>query len=186
VNPVSTIIPKIILPELFSAFVAPIGSDVLGPLKAFKAFFESNNYTVVDIKVTDIFPFMESYVPPKIQLRRSPAYERYTTYIKYGDQLREHFSDDAVLAVSSIGLIARKRAKSKNDEPFTKTVYLIYQFKRKEEIDLLRSVYGRLIFQYQYIRGVELESTPYPVLFHILSSYSTHKTIETRLKRLFR
>jgi hypothetical protein len=65
-----------------------------------------------------------------------------------------------VLAVSSIGLIARKRAKLNNDDPFTKTVYLIHQFKRKEEIDLLRSVYSRLIFQVSVYsrRGARVDS----------------------------
>ena len=32
-------------------------------------------------------------------------------------------------------------------EKYQKTVYLIHQFKRKEEIDFLRSVYGRQFFQ---------------------------------------
>jgi deoxycytidylate deaminase len=33
------------------------------------------------------------------------------------------------------------------EERFSQTVFLIHQFKRKEEIDLLRNVYGRLFFQ---------------------------------------
>ena len=42
----------------------------------------------------------------------------------------------------------REKKKKKTDlELFSKTVYLIHQFKRREEIELLRSVYGRLFFQ---------------------------------------
>jgi hypothetical protein len=33
------------------------------------------------------------------------------------------------------------------NEHYSKIAYLLHQFKRKEEIDLLRSVYGRLFFQ---------------------------------------
>lgn len=41
-----------------------------------------------------------------------------------------------------------KRLRAQKDgEKFSRTVYLLHQFKRKEEIDLLRTVYGRLFFQ---------------------------------------
>jgi deoxycytidylate deaminase len=69
--------------------------------------------------------------------------------------LRKKFGDDC-LATSAIGRIVRKRLRltqnrkkdnlTENRE-YEKTVYILHQFKRKEEIDLLRAVYGSLFFQ---------------------------------------
>jgi deoxycytidylate deaminase len=41
----------------------------------------------------------------------------------------------------------RLKASPKESTPFSKNVFLLHQFKRKEEIDLLRAVYGRIFFQ---------------------------------------
>ena len=40
-----------------------------------------------------------------------------------------------------------KLSTRKDEDKFTKTVFLLHQFKRKEEIDVLRLLYGRLFFQ---------------------------------------
>jgi len=144
----TTYIPRINFPELFFGFVAPIGASLHGPIQEFRRFFEAEGYKVVDLKVTDVFHLLAPIVIPHSELKKSPAYSRYETYIKYGNQLRAHFQDDAFLAVASVARIIRRRIKIQKDgEPFGKTVYLMNQFKRKEEIDLLRSVYGRLFYQ---------------------------------------
>jgi deoxycytidylate deaminase len=67
---------------------------------------------------------------------------------KYGNQIRGFLSDNAALAVLSIARIMNKRHKMATGVPaFRKTAFLIDQFKRKEEVDLFRSLYGRLFFQ---------------------------------------
>lgn len=103
---------------------------------------------MIEIKVTDIFPAFSAYLPPEKPLAKRPLQTRYETHIAYGNQLRAKFGDDT-LAVSAIGRIIRRRLRLRRDdsESFSKTVFLIHQFKRKEEIELLRSVYGRLFFQ---------------------------------------
>ena len=159
-NPVSTAIPSIIYPELVFGFVAPIGADIKDTLLAYGKFFRENGYNVIEIKVTDIFQVLNRYVPPKTALRRAPAFDRYDTYIQYGDQLRETFNDDAILAVATVSRIVRKRTRLSGKTPFSKTAFLIHQFKRKEEIDLLRSVYGHLFFQISIYsrRGARVDS----------------------------
>jgi deoxycytidylate deaminase len=144
-----TTIPRIKQPELFFGFVSPIGADIRSSLKSFGKFFEEQGYNVVEIKVTDLFPLLENYITPDNPLQKAPLYERYMTYIGYGNQLRRTFEDDAVLAAGAIWRIVRSRVRQKRgpEDLFSKTVYLIHQFKRKEEIDVLRSVYGRLFFQ---------------------------------------
>lgn len=136
-------------PEIVIGFVAPIGADVDETVNAFADYFAFRDYTVVPIKVTDIFRPLQKYLPPKIPLVPSPPFERYVSHISYGNQVREEIGPDFILAASTIMRIVKKRVRLglKSDELFDKRVYLLYQFKREEEIDLLRSVYGRLFFQ---------------------------------------
>ena len=56
---------------------------------------------------------------------------------------------DHALAGTVISRIVKRRARETKEacDRYTNTVFLIHQFKREEEIDLLRSVYDRLFFQ---------------------------------------
>jgi len=138
---------KINYPELFFGFVAPIGADLRSSLDAFKAYLISQSYQVIEIKVTDVFENLARYVRPKRHLSKATELARYVSYIAYGNQLRAAFGDD-ILAANAIRRIIDSRLKhSRPDEKFQKIAYLVHQFKRKEEIDLLRSVYGRFFFQ---------------------------------------
>lgn len=137
---------KINYPELFFGFVAPIGADLRETLDAFRAYLESHSYRVIEIKVTDVFEVLSRYVVPKRELSKATESARYETYIAYGNQLRSTFGDN-VLAASAIRRVMDKRLRHSRHGQFEKIAYLLHQFKRKEEIDLLRSVYGRLFFQ---------------------------------------
>src|SRR5262249_16606635 len=88
-----------------------------------------------------------------------PPQERYRSFIKYGDQLREHFDDDSILAVATIASIVRKR-QNLPDPKFVRTAYLLHQFKRPEELSLLRAVYGEAFFQVSLYsrRGARVEN----------------------------
>jgi deoxycytidylate deaminase len=141
---------RIDYPELFFGFVAPIGADLSPSLKITKELLEREGYRVIEIKVTDLFRLFTKFVPPTVPLVNAPLYERFSAYISYGNQLRKAFEDDAVLAASAVHRIVTKRnllPKKQGSAPFEKTAYLLYQFKRKEEVELLRSIYGRLFFQ---------------------------------------
>jgi deoxycytidylate deaminase len=146
----STVIDKIKRPELFFGFVSPIGADLAPTVSAFRKYFEEAGYHVVEIKVTDIFHILKNYILAPEPLLRSPMYERYVSHIAYGNFIRKYFNDDAILASTTIMRIMKRRARLKrvvDNPPFAGTVFLLHQFKRKEEIDLLRSVYGPLFFQ---------------------------------------
>ena len=86
--------------------------------------------------------------PKQRLVRKGREQDRYRTHIDYGNQLRAKF-DDAILAATAIRKLTRERLRPRTDgaDKFSRTAYLLHQFKRKEEIDLLRSVYGRLFFQ---------------------------------------
>ncbi|WP_245477918.1 anti-phage dCTP deaminase [Bradyrhizobium guangxiense] len=140
---------RIDFPEIFLGFVAPVGVEMISSLKHFRTHFERFGYNVIPIKVTDVFKELQTVVKPREELVPSPPHIRLERYIKYGNQLREFFEDDAILAGLTIASIVRERVKQATDKVSTpnKTVFFLYQFKRREEVDLLRSIYGRVFFQ---------------------------------------
>lgn len=143
-------LPRIPRPELVFGFVAPIGADVDPVVTEFERYFLDRGYRVVHIKVTDGFETLSRFVRPRKPLTRRSAQERYDSYISYGNQIREFFSDDSILAKFAIWTLAwrRNRLHYRNDaDRFSGVVYFINQFKRKEEIELFRHVYGRMFFQ---------------------------------------
>jgi deoxycytidylate deaminase len=137
---------RINLPEIFIGFVAPIGVDLRPSINRFSQYFRGNGYNAIEIKVTDVFEILEKGLPPIDPLQTTPRYERFVSYIKYGNQLRTHFKDDQILSATTCARVIHKRTKYGAGRP-EKNVYLLHQFKRREEIELLRQVYGRTFFQ---------------------------------------
>lgn len=133
-------------PELFFGLVAPIGVDLKGCVDQLKRSLSERGYTPVEIKVTVIFDKLKEFIKPDEDLDTTTEYSRYKSYIAYGNQIRRVCEDDAALSVLSIARIARVRLRSTEDK-FQKVAYIIHQFKRKEEIELMRSIYGRQFFQ---------------------------------------
>ncbi|MBX9826793.1 MAG: dCMP deaminase [Xanthobacteraceae bacterium] len=167
VNSTSDSIQRKKRPELVFGFVAPIGAEIGPTIAAFRSYFQQRNYRVVEIKVTDDFLVFEKYITPHTPLiRRGAEKQRYETFIAYGNQLREKFGD-SLFAATAIRRIIRERLRLEKrnlqegfpSENFSRTVYLLHQFKRKEEIDLLRQVYGRIFFQVSIYsrRGVRVD-----------------------------
>ncbi|WLA65911.1 hypothetical protein QNN01_03270 [Bradyrhizobium diazoefficiens] len=147
-------IARIKTPELFVGFVAPIGTDIRASINSFSEYFSAEGYNVIEIKVTNVFDRLAKYLRPKKKLVNTPEARRLQTYIQYGNQLRQAFDDDQILAAITITRIVQRRTKltsqgaKKSSVPAPeRNIYLLSQFKRKEEIDLLRSVYGRVFFQ---------------------------------------
>jgi deoxycytidylate deaminase len=136
--------------QLLLGFVAPIGTDIAQSLNEFRNYFHNCGYNIIEIKVTDVFKVLEKHLKPARALATRPMFNRYQSHIDYGNQIRAFFEDDSALAAITMGRLIRKRLKKKissKDEAFRKNIYLIHQFKRKEKVDLFRSVYGRLFFQ---------------------------------------
>ncbi len=137
-------------PELFFGIVAPIGTDVETTIGSLSASLSVLGYRPIVIRVTDTFYRLEKYLSFPTPLCEKPLETRYLTYIEFGDNLRKHFSDDSFIASIAISSIARERAAiiaPGSVDPPQKIAYIVRQFKRREEIDLLRSVYGSLFFQ---------------------------------------
>jgi hypothetical protein len=147
----TTLIPKISYPELFFGFVAPIGADIRESIISMRNVLEELGYHVIVIKVTDIFDELSNHIPASPKLSTTNEWMRYNSYIKYGNKLRTTFKDDAALAVLTIARLAHKRSqllkKQKLNSKYSKIAFMLHQFKRKEEVDLFRSLYGSQFFQ---------------------------------------
>ncbi|CAJ0886361.1 hypothetical protein AMST5_03700 [freshwater sediment metagenome] len=149
----TTLIPTLSHPELFFGFAAPIGVDLRQSIEELKQTLNRLGYDPIEIKVTDIFIHLEPFIRPDndYPLVPKPESNRYTSYIKYGNKLRSTFEDDAALAVLTVARLVRRRithSRGKpNQEKFSKVAFILHQFKRKEEISLLRSIYGKQFFQ---------------------------------------
>jgi hypothetical protein len=133
-------------PELFFGFVAPIGIDLQPTTEAFARSLVRFGYSVRIIKVTDAFDEIKTVALKRVS---KPLADRYKTYIRFGNAVRKKYKDNEVLAALTIARIFRSRKLNPDKTPIAeeKVAYIIHQFKRKEEIDLFRSVYGRLFFQ---------------------------------------
>jgi deoxycytidylate deaminase len=151
---------KIKQPELVFGFVCPIGADMVPAINSFRLYFNRRGYKVVEIKVTDVFNVLQKYFVPEAPLDKSTSHKRYVSYISYGNQVRGKFGDIALASLAIRRVMAKRVKLTGADEKYSKTVYLIHQFKRKEEIDLLRSVYGRVFFQVSIYsrRGARVDS----------------------------
>lgn len=144
------VIQRVPDPELFFGLVAPIGANIEDCVFELQDKLRSFGYTPVTIRVTELFGALQEKLNLPLVLKTTPLEERYQSYISYGDALRKHFDDDAFLASLSIAKIINARRKIINEKEFEnpqKIAYIIRQFKRKEETELLRSVYGQLFFQ---------------------------------------
>ena len=136
---------RIEFPELYFGLVAPIGVDLTETVRPLQSSLERFGYKVVTIKVTDIFRDI-NYCD--VELQDKPSELRFKSYIAFGNRLREITGDKSICAALVIDKIAKERGPDLKQRKYRpKYAYIIHQFKRKEEIELLRSVYGKLFFQ---------------------------------------
>ncbi|MGT2467269.1 hypothetical protein ACVOMV_23720 [Mesorhizobium atlanticum] len=145
----SHLIPRIDFPEIVIGLVAPIGTPLGPTVSELRGHFEAVGYQVRHIKVTDIYKLLSQFIIPNDPLSEDTKVSRYKTYIAYGNQLRREMDDNSILAALTIYRIAGSRIKNpqEDSERFSKVVYILDQFKRQEEVELLRAVYGRVFFQ---------------------------------------
>lgn len=142
-------LPRENYPELFFGLVAPIGTIFEPTVNSLKSELEKFDYEVITISVTELFDLFAKVISPTVPLNVETRYERYTSYIEFGNQIREAVAENSILAIAAMYQISRERTESnkETEQPNLKKAYIIRQFKRPEEINLLRSVYGDQFFQ---------------------------------------
>jgi len=140
-------------PELFFGIVAPIGVDSKAVIRFLHESLTRRHYQTSLIKVTELM----KQIPTDVKLKETPIERRYATYIDYANRVREQlnvFANDkaagnhtlAMLTIGAIMEVREQHTRSKN-KPCWRRAYILDQFKRPEETELFRRVYGRLFVQ---------------------------------------
>lgn len=135
-------LPIVESPELVFGLCSPIGTDNAKARRLVENILHKYRYHVEYFKITKL---MQRLQPKGISLKHSPFEDRYDTHIKYANELRKIYSDPSLLGRICCGAIRNYRRNTSTDGSFVeRTAYLFDQFKRKEEVDILRQVYGDL------------------------------------------
>lgn len=138
-------IPSLEYPELVFGLCSPLGTENKIVSSIIEDALKIFNYSTSLIKATSA---MQGITLPEAgyQLKNSPYEERYNTYINYANKIRSLFDNPSALAMICAAAISSDRRKNnnKNSSYIEKHAYIVDQFKRKEEIQLFRQIYGRL------------------------------------------
>ncbi len=141
---------KLEFPEIFFGVVSPVGVDVQPTINSLERNLKDFGYEIVKIKITDYFESIRKYMGMDADLDRRSTDKRIENFIDFGNKVREKFGDDSILAAYSIFRIVKERKKlfqRSGSISYQKVAYIVQQFKRQEEIELMRSVYGEQFFQ---------------------------------------
>lgn len=132
-------------PELVFGLVGPIGVDLDEVVGQLTASLEDVGYRCEQIHITELMKHRKV----KGKVDQSSYFNRYKSLIDYANDYRRVAGHPAALAGRSILHIRKLREAAGNsfDNPVRGSAYIIRQFKRPEEIELMRRVYGRKFIQ---------------------------------------
>jgi deoxycytidylate deaminase len=132
-------------PELIFGIVGPIGVDMDAVVDGLCKSLKGVGYDPDPIHLTDLIRDKRI----KVALDFSTYFLRYKSLIKYANAFRRQARNAAALAGIAIMQIRSLRLKKSKSEasPARGTAFVIRQFKRPEEIDMMRRVYGRKFVQ---------------------------------------
>ncbi|WP_286780212.1 anti-phage dCTP deaminase [Sulfitobacter sp. UBA4523] len=134
---------KVVDPELIIGFVGRLGTDLPAALKAVDTILHSLHYKKHHIKITDFIAENKT----DFQVVESPTEDRYKTYIDACNMVRQQTGlDDFFVSYAVERIRAIRREEPENGDaaiPLRRTAYLINQIKRPEEVEALRSIYGK-------------------------------------------
>lgn len=148
-------------PELVFGLVAPIGTDLELLTEVLSQSLREMNYLATEFRLTRLM----REVPTGLPLVEKPYIRSFKDRIAYANEVRRHLGDEALaaLAISAIRSFRGEERDRKavaqgpstltgdvlsgderdEEAPLPNQAYIIRQFKRPEEISLLRSVDGR-------------------------------------------
>ena len=125
--------------------MGPIGVDIDAVTEGLSKALRDVSYQPILIHLTELIE------DRRIKVKRdySSYYARYRSLIGYANAYRKLARSAAAMAGVAVVKIREFRAKATTSEtiPARGTAYIIRQFKRPEEIELMRQVYGRKFLQ---------------------------------------
>lgn len=132
---------SILDPELIFGIVGPIGVDVETIIDSISRIILEVNYTPKTIHLT------KHMITSKInaEIDDSSYYSRYMSLIKYANEFRKLAGSPAAMA--GLAVVKIRELREKETIPSFGTAYVVRQFKRPEEIAVMRRIYGRKFLQ---------------------------------------
>jgi deoxycytidylate deaminase len=132
-------------PELIFGLVGPIGVDLESVTEALADALKEVGYQTCNLRITELMREVKVGLP----LDDTGYVESFKQRIAYANKVCERLRRNDALAILAISAIRefRVRAGGNVEEPISRQAYIIRQFKRPEEIKLLRAVYGRQFIQ---------------------------------------
>lgn len=137
----ATKLPTASYPELVFGIVGPIGLDMDLIQSSIDAALRAVSYKSNVIKISSL---MEDYDCNFKKETHQDYYDLMNYKIKFADCLCKEKSDPSFLAKAAIRAIRFKRDEISPDGSIPpQTAYIVRQFKRPEEVEIFRSVYGK-------------------------------------------
>jgi len=158
-------------PELFFCLVGPVGIDLDVVHNALADQLRLFGYDSEAIHITELLPTID----PSLSKPFPTLYDRYDKLITRSNELRALFGNNALMAQLAFLLIqgARHKRTGSHQKPAHGTAYIIRQLKRPEEINLLRQVYGKQVFQVSAYADPDIRKTRLATKMRIYDSSST-------------
>jgi deoxycytidylate deaminase len=122
--------------EIFVGLIAPIGVDLNAVQDALRRALQSVDYQTSAIRLTDALKPNHT----ELEAEGKGLFERYEALIAAGNKLRSENSPD-IFSHITIQEVIRQRKES-DSKTSDRRATLIRQFKRTEEVELLKQVYG--------------------------------------------
>ena len=126
--------------ELVFGFVGPTGIDLDKVCDALRSQLRVMQYEVVEIRLSEL---ITEYLGKSHKFAN--GYERIKTLMERGTRLREETKQADIVARLGIAAVRESRQQKTDDvyKPATRMAYFVRSFKRPEEVDLFRQVYGK-------------------------------------------
>jgi deoxycytidylate deaminase len=121
--------------ELVIGLVGAVGTPLQEVQRAIEEHLRSFRYHTQSIRVSELIAELGAS-----KLRKSPAYERYSTYMNGGNQVRKATGQGNVLALAAIQKIATVRTDLTSAQK--PTAFVVRSLKHPDEVDALRAAYG--------------------------------------------
>ena len=126
--------------ELVFGFVGPTGIDLDRVCESLRSQLRAVSYDVVEIRLSELISI---YLGKSADFAN--GYERIKTLMERGTQLREKTDQANIVARLGVAKLRQSRLEKTGDvyKPAARVAYLIRSFKRPEEVELFRQVYGK-------------------------------------------
>ena len=126
--------------ELVFGFVGPTGIDLNKVCDALRAQLRAVQYDVIEIRLSEL---ITAYLGKPHKLPNE--YVRIKTLMERGTWLREESGQADIVARLGIAAVRESRQQKTGDvrKPAKRVAYFVRSFKRPEEVELFRQVYGK-------------------------------------------